>query len=71
LPLEDNLRRVERRQTVRAIDEREFDRATLMNERRMLEGPGLGTPFDVSGQPAELVERMLALVGQAPLDFPN
>jgi chloramphenicol 3-O-phosphotransferase len=65
LPIEENLRRIERRQTARAIDEREFEHGTLAEERRALERSGLGTPFDVSVSPAELVLRLLALVGQA------
>jgi len=65
LPIEENLRRIERRQAACAIDEREFERLTLPQERQALEGPGLGTPFDVSAQPADLVLRMLALVGQS------
>jgi chloramphenicol 3-O-phosphotransferase len=65
LPIEENLRRIERRQTARAIDEREFEYLTLRQERRALEGSGLGAPFDVSAPPAELVLRMLALVGQS------
>jgi thymidylate kinase len=65
LPLEENLRRIERRQEARAIDEREFELLTLPEERRALEGPGLGTPFDVSAPPAELVLRLLELVSQS------
>jgi hypothetical protein len=65
LPIEENLRRIERRQTARAIDEREFEYLTLPQERRALEKSGLGTPFDVSASPPELVLRMLALVGQS------
>ena len=64
LPLEENLRRVERRQAARAIDEREFEHLILAEERRALEGPGLGTPFDVSTPPTELVVRLLGLVGK-------
>src|SRR6516162_5721509 len=52
LPLEENLRRIERRQAARAIDEREFEHLTLSEERHALEGPGLGRPFDVSAPPA-------------------
>jgi hypothetical protein len=65
LPIEENLRRIERRQTARAIDEREFEHVTLPQERLALDGPGLGTPFDVSAPPAELVLRMLTLVEQS------
>jgi chloramphenicol 3-O-phosphotransferase len=63
LPLDENLRRVERRQAARAIDAREFEHLTVAEERRMLERSGLGTPFDVSRPPAELVSSLLALVG--------
>ena len=65
LPVEENLRRVERRQAARAIDEREFEHLTMAQERRALEEPGLGTQFDVSGPPAELVLRLLGLVGRS------
>jgi len=65
LPIEENLRRIERRQAARAIDEHEFEHRTLAEERRALEGPQLGTPFDVSAPPPELVLRLLALVGQS------
>jgi len=64
LPIEENLRRIERRQAARALDEREFESLTLAEERRALEGPRLGTPFDVSGPPAELVLRLLEVVRQ-------
>jgi hypothetical protein len=37
-PVEENLRRVERRQAARAIDEREFEHLTLAQERRALQG---------------------------------
>src|SRR5215831_14593434 len=36
LPIEENLRRIERRQTASAIDEREFEHLTLHQERREL-----------------------------------
>jgi thymidylate kinase len=64
LPIEENLRRIERRQFARAIDEREFEHFTLAEERQALEAPGLGTPFDVSGPPSELVLRLLELIRQ-------
>lgn len=48
LPMEENLRRIESRQTASPIDKRDFERLTLPQERRELEGSGLGTPFDVS-----------------------
>jgi hypothetical protein len=62
LLIEENLRRVERRQAARAIDEREFEHRTLTEERRVLERSGPGTPFDVSAPPGELVLRLLELV---------
>jgi thymidylate kinase len=65
LPIEENLRRIERRQAARAIDESEFEHRVLAEERRALEGPGLGTRFDVSTPPPELVLRLLAIVGQS------
>jgi thymidylate kinase len=65
LPIEENLQRIKRRQSARAIDERDFEDLTLREERRALEGSGLGTPFDVSAPPARLVFRMLALIGQS------
>jgi thymidylate kinase len=65
LPIEENLRRVERRQAARAIEEREFEQFSLADERRIIAGPGLGTPFGVSGPPTELVLRLLKLVGQS------
>ena len=69
--IEENLRRIERRQAARAIDEREFEHLTLAEERRALEQPGLGTPFDVSAPPAELVLRLLAAVGQGLTAWPS
>lgn len=38
LPIEENLRRIELRQTARAIDESEFEHFTLPQERQALEG---------------------------------
>lgn len=67
LPLEDNLQRIERRQQARALDEQEFERRTVIEEREALSAvPGgeLGEPFDVSVPPSELVTRLLALVGR-------
>jgi hypothetical protein len=62
LPAEENLRRIERRASVRAIDEREFERQMFAQEREWLSagsGVDLGEPFDVSAPPAELVDAML------------
>ena len=64
LPIGENVRRIERRQSARAIDEREFEHYALAEERRVLEGPGLGTPFDVSAPPEQLGLRLLELVRQ-------
>lgn len=62
LPVEENMRRIEHRQAARALDERQFERVTMAEERRALQGVRLGTPFDVSAQPAELVVRLLERV---------
>ena len=60
LSVDENLRRIERRQRARAIDEREFERRTFVEELEALtKTPGLGEPFDVSAAPSELVTRML------------
>ena len=59
-PADENLRRIERRQTVRAIDEHEFELRTFAEERDVLtKGCDLGEPFDVSAPPPELVAMML------------
>src|SRR5690606_18772572 len=74
LPAEDNLRRIERRAGARAIDEREFERATFAEEYAMLGAgarSGLGEPFDVSAPPAELVEALLQRLGVPPTDEPS
>src|SRR5262245_29157604 len=66
LPAEENLRRIERRASVRAIDELEFERHTFVQEREILaanSGLNVGEPFDVSAPPAELVETMLRQLG--------
>jgi hypothetical protein len=66
LPIEENLRRIQRRASARAIDEREFEQMTFAEEYKML-GPGansdFGEPFDVSAPPSELVEAMLRRLG--------
>jgi len=60
LPADENLRRIERRQRARAIDEREFELRTFAEEREVLtKSSDLGEPFDVSAPPPELVARML------------
>jgi hypothetical protein len=59
LPADENLRRIERRQRARAIDEREFELRTFVEERAILTtGCDLGEPFDVSAPPPELVAMM-------------
>ena len=66
LPAEENLRRIERRATARALDELEFERHTVVQERDLLAANSsmdLGEPFDVSAPPAELVEAMLRRLG--------
>jgi len=62
LSLEENLRRIERRQSARVIDEREFELQTVAEEREALYGRSvgdLGEEFDVSAPPAELVAMIL------------
>jgi shikimate kinase len=66
LPLQENLRRIERRQSVRALDEAEFERETLADERQaLLAGADetLGEPFDVSAPPEDLVAELLNRLG--------
>lgn len=67
LPLEENLRRIERRAAARAIDELEWERNTVAEEREALatDQGGLGEPFDVSASPDELVRVMLRRLGFA------
>ncbi len=60
LSLDENVRRIERRQRARAIDEREFERRVCAEEREVLaKSAEVGEPFDVSAPPPELVARML------------
>jgi shikimate kinase len=66
LPLSENLRRIERRQSVRALDETEFEQKTLADEREaLLESAdgALGEPFDVSAPPEDLVAELLWRLG--------
>ena len=65
LPAEENRRRIEKRASVRAIDEIEFERSTYLEERAILAANAcdLGEPFDVSAPPAKLVEGMLKRLG--------
>jgi len=63
LPLEENLRRIRRRQGARALDEHAFELQTVAEERASLFGSGagyLGEPFDVSAPPEELVAALLS-----------
>jgi thymidylate kinase len=62
LPLDENLRRIQRRQSARAIDEREFELRTVAKEHEALferSGGDLGESFDVSAPPAELAATLL------------
>ena len=66
LPADENLRRIERRQRARALDEREFESRTVAEEREALatcSGDELGEAFDVSAPPLELVAKMLRRIG--------
>jgi hypothetical protein len=66
LPLDENLRRIQRRQAARALDEVEFEGRTVREEREALfghAGDDLGEPFDVSAPPADLVESMRRRLG--------
>jgi hypothetical protein len=61
---DENLRRIERRQHARALDEREFELRTLAEERAVLtKGSGLGEPLDVSAPPPDLVATVLRRLG--------
>jgi thymidylate kinase len=62
LPLDENLRRIRRRQGARALDEDEFERRTVEEERDILSRTGggdLGEPLDVSAPPRDLVATLL------------
>jgi hypothetical protein len=66
LPLDENLRRIERRQRARALDEHDFERRTVAEEREALFGNAtgdLGEPFDVSAPPVDLVPALLHRLG--------
>ncbi|ECJ7320665.1 AAA family ATPase [Salmonella enterica] len=66
LPLDENLDRIQRRQSVRALDEEEFERRTVVEEREALfksAGGDLGEPFDVSAPPADLVAAFVLRLG--------
>jgi shikimate kinase len=62
LAADENLRRIERRQHARALDERDFELHTFAEEREALTNAAageLGEPFDVSAPPSELVTAIL------------
>jgi thymidylate kinase len=64
LSLEENLRRIAARASVRALDEREFEQEAFAHESRVLaERQDVGERFDVSEPPPVLVERMLRRLG--------
>jgi thymidylate kinase len=66
LPLDENVRRIERRQSARAVDEREFELRTVAEEREVLfkdYGGDLGEPFDVSASPSDLVATLMRHLG--------
>lgn len=74
LPVDENLRRIERRQHARSLDERDFELRTVAEERAVLEkrtGSELGEPFDVSAPPDELVARMLRRLAPGLPDSAN
>lgn len=62
LASDENLRRIDRRQHARALDERECELRTVAEEREAMTNPAagdLGEPFDVSAPPSELVIAIL------------
>lgn len=66
LPAEENLRRIEQRARARAMDELEWERHTVSQERKALaasQDMDLGEPFEVSAPPAELVAALLRRLG--------
>ena len=68
LPRGENLQRIARRQSVRAIDEADFEAEHFAEEYAILsmaEGDALGIPFDVSEPPDMLAARLLTLLGIA------
>jgi hypothetical protein len=66
LPIQENLRRIAARQSVRAIDETELEATYFAEEQAVMNGATgseLGIPFDVSAPPGALVSRMLGMLG--------
>jgi hypothetical protein len=60
VPAEEKLRRIERRQRARALEENTFEVRTNAEERQLLDGrTDVGEPFDVSAPPGELVATLL------------
>jgi hypothetical protein len=69
LPLDENLRRIRRRQGARAVDEHAFELRTVVEEREWLFARGdgsLGEPFDVSAPAEDLVATLLQRLGLPP-----
>ena len=64
LPVDENLRRIERRDGARAIHERDFELRTFRQEMEALASRcDLGERFDVSAPPHELVATMRGVLG--------
>ena len=69
LSLEQNLRRIQRRQAVRPSDEHDIEWRTVLAERQALARQPLGQlgePFDVTAPPWELVAALLRRAGLEP-----
>lgn len=68
LPASENLRRITRRASTRALDELEYELRTVAEERECLAASPvgvLGTPFAVDAAPEVLAERLLRQLGLA------
>ena len=66
LPLEENLRRIQRRAETRALDEREFEQRMVRQEREALAvnpNAELGVPLDVSAPVSALVATVRGHLG--------
>ena len=66
LSAEENRKRINRRASVRIVDEQEFELRTVTEEREMLKvrsGTNLGELFDVTAPPLVLVNEMLNRLG--------
>jgi thymidylate kinase len=69
LPLDENLRRIQRRQAARALDERELELRAVTDEREVLaasRGDELGVPFDVSAPLQDLVAALMGRLSTRP-----